>query len=320
MKVDLRKNLGLKILSVGIAMVLWIVVAGEEEIVREYALPLEMTNLPTSLAISGPVVDTVVVRLRAPEAIVRTLTVDRMGARLDLRDAHSGDNPYPLTSDNIHVPSGTEIVNIDPSIIELNLEPKRRKEIPVNPIVEGTPAPDYEVISTSVVPPTILVEGPQAEIARVESASTGLILLHGDETETKRYTVNTVPRTPANSRVRVPNPVPAVVTIEIREKHERHSFDSVQVRGVGTSWRTLIAPQTMQVILEGPVSLVHRIQSSDLLVEVPLDTLEPRDADYRVQPRVVFPELTAAEKAQLRVIGMSQSFVNVKIFDQVVGP
>jgi hypothetical protein len=320
MKVDLRRNLGLKILSVVIAMILWAAVAGEEEIVREYALPLELTNLPSSLALSGPVVDTVVVRLRAPEAIFRTLTVDRMAARLDLRDSHSGANPFPLTSDNIRVPSGSDIVNISPAIVELNLEPKRQKEIEVTPNVEGTPAPGYEIAAASVHPPTILIEGPQTEVEATEGASTGLILLRGDETETLRVTVNPVPRTPPHSRVRVLRPVPAAVTIAIREKHERRSFESIPVRGVGATRRTLIAPESLRVTLEGPVSLLRRVAPEDLLIEVPLADLQPQAEDYRVEPVVVFPELSPDDAGQLQVVGLSQTFVNVKVFDQVIEP
>ena len=99
--------------------------------------------------------------------------------------------------------------------------------------MEGTPAPGYEVVRVSVTPATILIEGPQSEVASTEMATTGLIPLHGDESGTRRVSVNPVPRAPADSRVRVLNPVPAQVTIEIREKPARRTFDAVPVRATG---------------------------------------------------------------------------------------
>lgn len=316
MKFDLRKNLSLKLLSLFVAMILWVVVAGEEDIVKDFALPLELTNIPSSLEISGPVVDTVLVRLRAPEAILRTLTVDRMAARLDLKDAAAGRIPFRLTTDQIRIPSGSEIVRIQPETIELNLEPKRQKKVRVHPEVAGDPAEGFEVAHISVLPPTIWIEGPESELLETETATTGQIPLRGDETGNRSVSVNPVPMAPANSRVRVLDPAPVLVTIEIREKTDRASFNQIPVRVVGGPYRTQVSPTFLQITLEGPISLIRRILASDILVEVSVEKLLPRDEDYRVEPQVVFPRLSPDEARRLSVTGMSQTFVNIKVYDQ----
>ncbi len=148
-------------------------------------------------------------------------------------------------------------------------------------------------------------------------ATTGLIPLHGDESGTRRVSVNPVPRAPADSRVRVLNPVPAQVTIEIREKPARRTFDAVPVRatGGGDGRRVQFAPAHLQVTIEGPTGLVRRLRPSDLLVEIPVEGLAPREKDYRIEPRLVFPELSPEEANRLRATGMSQSYVNVKVYE-----
>ena len=53
------RNLGLKFLSVGVAALLWLVVAGERIVERVMRAPVEMQNLPEGLEIVGNPPDTV---------------------------------------------------------------------------------------------------------------------------------------------------------------------------------------------------------------------------------------------------------------------
>ena len=65
----LRENLPLKIFSLLLAILAWIVVRGEVEHVKDYVVPLDYVNLPDDLEMSGAVPDTVEVRLRAAEQL-----------------------------------------------------------------------------------------------------------------------------------------------------------------------------------------------------------------------------------------------------------
>jgi hypothetical protein len=58
------RNLGLKVLAVILATLLWITVAGEHVVERSLRVPLEFRNVPETLEIVGNTPDTVDVRLR----------------------------------------------------------------------------------------------------------------------------------------------------------------------------------------------------------------------------------------------------------------
>ena len=58
------RNLGLKFLSICIAALLWLVVAGERVVERVMRAPVEFQNLPAGLELVGNPPDTVEVRLR----------------------------------------------------------------------------------------------------------------------------------------------------------------------------------------------------------------------------------------------------------------
>ena len=58
------RNLGLKLLSICIAALLWLVVAGERVVERVLRVPVELQNLPAELEIVSNPPDTVEVRVR----------------------------------------------------------------------------------------------------------------------------------------------------------------------------------------------------------------------------------------------------------------
>ena len=215
MRFNLRPNLYLKIFSLILAVVCWYVVRGEEERVRDYSVPLEYTNLPGAYDLSGRVIDTVAVRLRAPEPVLRTITEDRVSARIDLSKAPLGEQYITLTPGMIGVPGGARVDQINPDLIKVRIDRRIRREVPVVAEFAGTPPPGFRKIRHVVSPSTVVIEGPANEVTQVTRALTGTILLDGETTD---YTVEAtpIPDAPSWSRVHVvvpPGPVRVSVSI-----------------------------------------------------------------------------------------------------------
>jgi hypothetical protein len=59
------RHLGLKVLSVVLALLLWMIVSGEEMVERGLRVPLELQQVPVGLELTGEVPATVDVRVRA---------------------------------------------------------------------------------------------------------------------------------------------------------------------------------------------------------------------------------------------------------------
>ena len=60
----LFRHLGLKLLSLGLAVSVWMVVAGEETVERGLRVPLELQQFPSGLELQGEPPSTVDVRVR----------------------------------------------------------------------------------------------------------------------------------------------------------------------------------------------------------------------------------------------------------------
>ena len=205
MRMNLRHNLSLKIFSLILAIVCWYVVRGEEERVKDYAVPLEYINLPPTLDLSGRIVDSVGVRLRAPEPVLRSITEDRLSARIDLSRAPLGEQYIQLTPAMIEVPAGARVDQVNPDLVKVRIDRKIRRDVPVVAEFYGSPPAGYEKIRHVIDPPVVTIEGPANEVGSVSRALTGTILLDG---ETADYEVDAtpIPEAPAWSRVRVVAP------------------------------------------------------------------------------------------------------------------
>jgi YbbR domain-containing protein len=205
------RNLGLKFLSVCIAALLWLVVAGERVVERVMRAPVEMQNIPEGLEIVGNPPDTVEVRLRGPSGALSRITAGDMAAVIDLQSARPGRRLYHLTQSNVSVPYGTEVVQVGPSTLSLEFETTATRTVPVEPDVEGRPAIGYEVTKVTSDPPTVEIEGPATALKRLQAAVTEPVSVH-DQIRTVREVVTIgVP----DSTLRLKSQQTAVVTVTI---------------------------------------------------------------------------------------------------------
>jgi YbbR domain-containing protein len=216
MRFDLRRNLSLKIFSLLLAAVCWYVIRSEEERVKDFSVPLEYVNLPPSLDLAGPVVDTVEVRLRATEPLLRTITADNLSARIDLSRAPIGEQHFQITPAMIRAPGGAQVAAIDPDRLELRIEKRVRRDVPIVAEFAGQTPSGYHKAGHVIDPPTAQLEGPESEVFQVTRATAGTIHLNG-ETGTYEVQVTPIPDAPPGSHVRIVSPRgPVRVTVSIQ--------------------------------------------------------------------------------------------------------
>ncbi len=202
MRFNLRRNLYLKLFSLLLAIACWFVVRSEEDRIKDFAVPIDYVNLPAALDLSGRVIDTVAVRLRAPEPLLSMTSADRMSLRIDLSHATLGEQSIPLTPEMMRVPAGAEVERISPELIPVRIERRLRREVPVVAEFGARPPKGYERSRYTIEPPAVTIEGPASEVARVTRATTGTILMEG-QTSDYEVEVTPIPDAPAGSRVHV---------------------------------------------------------------------------------------------------------------------
>ncbi len=282
---DLRRNLPLKVFAILLALFVWILTTGEIQKVKDLTVPLQFTGVPPGMVLAGEVPDRVSLRIQAPEPILQRISEDQVDAHLDLSQMSSGDQVVTLTPDRFRV-NGAKVIKVEPRILPVRIVAQAEKEVPVVPRLEGKPPEGHEVVDYQVDPAAVTIVGPEDAVRGVRRATTGSISV-GGLTATREIRVHPIPSDDAGSSVRMRDPEATVtVRIGVREKRQERILKDVPVHARESSYEARLRPRFIDVKVTGPASLVGTLDRGNLLVEVKLGGLPPRDREYRLPPQV----------------------------------
>lgn len=161
----LLENYGIKLAALVMALALWFYVTSKGRTEVTVTAPLELRNIPHSMAVIGDVPKNVEVRLQGQERALRNITWDKkVVAVANLSRAAIGENILRLSHDDIRRPSGIAVTHINPYEIKVRLEPITRKSIRLYARLRGKPADGYKISGFSATPSRVTVEGPKSVV------------------------------------------------------------------------------------------------------------------------------------------------------------
>ncbi len=249
----------LRIASLVLAVVLWVIIAGRDTAERGLTVPVELRNVPPNLEITGDFINSVDVRLRAPPGLIESLDAGQVLATIDLDGRQEGEHIIQLTPDQIRIPFGFRVVKITPSLLTLNLERTLSKTVPVRPRILGRPASGYEVADVKSEPAEIRVLGPKSRVQQIESTFTEPVSVHGADVTVEEY-VNVGLEDPL---LRLEDGLAEVrVVVRIRERHEKRTFEGLPVSAEGSPAE--LDPAAVRVVVSGPTRVLRELSPTDL--------------------------------------------------------
>ena len=206
-------NFGLKLLSLALAVALWLAVTRDPVAEVAVDVPIEFHNIPQNLEISSENVPRAQIWVRGPQRVVRRLQAAEVYAEIELGGMRPGERTFDLTAEQVRRPKELEVVQIVPSQFHLAFDARLIRQVPVHPRVFGSFAPGYQIASIVAEPSTVTVGGPQKRVEAVEAAITDSVDASGtmDRATFVRHAYVSDPL------VQVMNPNPVRVTV-IMEK------------------------------------------------------------------------------------------------------
>lgn len=262
------RHVGLKLLSIVVATLLWLVVTGDPEVERTLRVGLELQRAPVGVELVGAVPDTVAVRVRGAASLLSALGPGNLSVVVDLDGVKPGRRLFALAADQVTVPYGIHVAQVTPSTLPLTFEATASKVVPVRPRIEGTPVPGHSVTNVSVNPSQVRIEGP-------ESAVNGLTEVVTEPVSVERATSlvrEAVTVDVSDAGVRMSGGGTAVVTVTIAADTTERTVTGVPIaqRGVGAG-RLVLVPAVASVTLQGAGDVVAALSPADigLFVELP---------------------------------------------------
>lgn len=149
---------------------------------------------------------------------------------------------------------------------------------------EGDPAPGYRLLNVSVDPPSVLVQGPPARVNALTRLQTEAIDITGlAETFEQQVTLElpTGVTLDQDQPIRVRIEIEPILTIGIRER-------PVELLGLSETVEAAVDPETVRVVLFGPVAALDSLVDED--IRVTADLFELESGTYSVEPEVDLPD------------------------------
>jgi len=160
------RNWPLKLLSLALAFLLWLMLIPEEKTFSDKSLTvaLETRNLPADFEIVEKPQPTIEVTIRARNRLLNQLTPASIRAVLNLERATINQEDYPLNPDMIIAPLEAKVVLVMPNKVHLKLEKSAEVLMDVSPVLLGKVKDGFKMVRFETVPSKVPVRGPQSKI------------------------------------------------------------------------------------------------------------------------------------------------------------
>lgn len=242
------RHVGLKIVSLVLAALLWLLVSGEQTVERALRIPLEFTNLPSQLELVGQPPAVVDVRVRGSSGTLSRVSAGELAALLDVRTARVGDRLFQLTPEDVRGPFGVEVVQVTPASLSLTFEESMSKTVGVTARIEGEPAAGYAVGGVTVDPSTVTIVGPAGALNGLTEAITEPVSVTGASGPvTETVTVGV-----ADPVVRLRQAQTARVTVAISAAPEEWVVHGVAVQVKNGRGKSTVSPADVSIRVRGP--------------------------------------------------------------------
>ncbi len=208
-----RRSLwGLRLLALGLAVLAWFLATADRRESRTdttFVEPFINYTTGEDMMILESV-EKVRITIRGTSSQIQNLNPFQVSVGVDLRDAEKGAREVNLTKRDVLLPEGLEVDFIEPQSFPVVLDRIVQEIRPVEANLVGEPAAGAVVLDDEVLPPQVLISGPESVVGEVQSLLTSPVTLDGHalDFEVRAQVVS------PNSKVQIVQPI--VVTVRVK--------------------------------------------------------------------------------------------------------
>jgi YbbR domain-containing protein len=173
------KNWTLKLLSLVVALILWMFIMGERHLEVGYTVPLELQKIPPELVIANQVPSLIDVRISGPRTLLMKVSPNDISITVDLSGLKPGLTTFKRLEERLNLPSGMRVTRVSPSFVDIRLDRRKEKKVPIKVVLAEDPEPGYRVAGLKSVPDKIAISGAESEVKAISEVMTEPIDLKG---------------------------------------------------------------------------------------------------------------------------------------------
>jgi len=201
-------NLVLKVLSLALAVLLFIVVHSERQSVVQGNVGVSY-SAPAGRVLESKPPATLLVGVSGPVSRLQRFRIDDLAAvSIDLTDVKEGY--FRFRDELLALPPGLRVAFVRPPGFTVRFEPTMQRRLPLRLMVVGDPAPGHRVTGRHVRPSRVMVHGPRSAVQGLSELRTDAVAIDGaDTTQVRRV------RIPTPTGVEVEGGAEVEATVEI---------------------------------------------------------------------------------------------------------
>jgi diadenylate cyclase len=138
---------------------IWFSIARGLDTLAAFEVPVEYMNRNPSREIVEASTNKVTLQLGGSRSLLNTIHADQLAVRVDLSSAALGSNTFSITRDNITLPPGLILKDVDPSLVEVTLDILTERSVPVQADWVGKLDPTLILADVRLTPDRVTVIG-----------------------------------------------------------------------------------------------------------------------------------------------------------------
>ncbi|MCX6124927.1 MAG: CdaR family protein, partial [Proteobacteria bacterium] len=263
-------NIPIKILSLGIAIIIWYLVQGEE--ILEINRRLDVTfEVPPGLAIREGKSISRDVTLRGPRIALSDFSNKPIQATIRLPTGKKGALRYRLDKEIIPRWDNQIKITVHDPFVNLFVDDRASKSIPVKVTILGSTKAGISILSVKADPAEVTVTGLKTDLQKLQDIPTEVLDIGGLQ-DSKSFPVPLslmgLPEFELSAQQ-------VIVKIAVAEGVTSRMFSEIPIEVVGTDYASVLQPQNVLVTMQGTAGDVSKISSKDIHVSIDAKNLGP---------------------------------------------
>jgi hypothetical protein len=303
----LTTNLGLKASAVGIAILMFSLVHGAEDMERNVYVGVVVQPPPDAqdMILVTEIPDRVRVRLKGSRARLNAIRQENLPP-VDVKPKSREESQYYFEKEMFDLPTGVSVMQVVPPSLVFKWVPLSTRKLPVEVLLDGELPDGLEWVGEpEVFPKTIQVEGPRDVVNSMRAVRS----MEVDASELQEGVVRReVPLVgpPANTSFETQM---VLVTLHVQPKMKERVLSPLRVDAEGVVPRAL-RPRAVTARIRGPQAIVDALNPASVLAIVHLSDVPPKKG------AVAVPVVLRGLPDEVEVLDVEPAAVTVLLGEQ----
>lgn len=265
------KNNSLKVLSVLIAIFMWIIVVSGQVETTSMTVPVKLVKTPAGyVAVSD--IQNVSVVVKGPARVISNLDYTSVAININVESVPVGTSRRRMLPSDFSAPRGVEVEDVTPQELDITIDRVASKQVKIMPTFIGDVAKGFVVESVMPKPNFVVIEGAKSKLKKIDSISTVPINISNLDNSSK-FTIGFK----SEDGIKTITPNQVEVTVTTRQVVSKKVFNNIPVSCTGLRAGLTLkgSPKLAKVTVSGRDDLVASfIQSTHFLVNCSAITKE----------------------------------------------